>query len=213
MTLGHTAVTRLRRAGLTLLGLVLAAGLGFAWFLHLTAARPALPSQADGIVVLTGGPERIEAGLRLLAAGRAAHLLISGVGRGPELGEFTARANLDPALLAARVTLGRMATSTRTNAEETQPWARDKAIHSLIVVTAAYHMPRALVELRRAMPEIALYPAPVAPQQGLALAPSARRLVGEYVKWVLAQLGLSRYGRIPTSIPGAARWIMNGSDV
>ncbi|MSP04838.1 MAG: YdcF family protein [Acetobacteraceae bacterium] len=210
MKLGPIAALRLRRAGETVLAFFLAAGLGFVWFLHLAAARPVLPSQADGIVVLTGGPERIEAGLQLLAAGRATQLLISGVGRGPKLAEFTARAGLDPVLLGARIMLGRMATSTRTNAEETRHWAQDKTIRSLVVVTADYHMPRALVELGRAMPDITLHPAPVTLQQGLAHAPSWRRLAGEYVKWVLAQLGLSRYGRTPPPVSGDAPSITNG---
>ena len=36
-------------------------------------------------------------------------------------------------------------------------------MHSLIVVTAGYHMPRALAELRRALPDVTLYPVPVQP--------------------------------------------------
>ncbi|MSO91055.1 MAG: YdcF family protein [Acetobacteraceae bacterium] len=198
-----------RAAALTVLPLT-ATSLGFTWFLHMTAARPALPHHADGIVVLTGGPDRIEAGLRLLADDRAAQLLISGVGRGPEFSGLAHRAGLDPDPLAGRVTLGRFATSTRTNAEETAYWAHDKNIHSLIVVTAAYHMPRAMVELRRALPDIDLYPAPVPPQHDTTFAPSWRRLAGEYVKWVLAQLGLSRYGRVRPPSTGAAISTPNG---
>ena len=38
-----------------------------------------LVAQADGIVVLTGGKSRINEGVRLLAAGKAKRLLISGV--------------------------------------------------------------------------------------------------------------------------------------
>ena len=38
--------------------------------------------QSDGIVVITGGQQRLDAGLTLLATGAASKLLISGVGAG-----------------------------------------------------------------------------------------------------------------------------------
>ncbi len=65
---------------------------------------------------------------------------------------------MDPVPLAAHVTLGRSATSTLGNAEETATWVRTHDIHSLIVVTADYHMPRALLEMEREMPGVTLYP-------------------------------------------------------
>lgn len=174
--------------------LVMAYGLGFVWFLRLTDATPELPAQADAIVALTGGPERIETSLRLLLAGRAKTLLVSGLGSGATLPELARRAGLDPASLIGRVDLGRRATTTRTNAVETADWAAGRDIHSLILVTAAYHMPRALAEMVRAMPGIVIYPAPVPPGRGNARAPSWRLLVEEYTKWLVATAGLSGLG-------------------
>ena len=58
----------------------LAWALGFAWF----ALLPPLPAPAqktDAIVVLTGGPGRIDRALERLEAGDAKRLLISGVAR------------------------------------------------------------------------------------------------------------------------------------
>ena len=49
------------------------------------------------------------------------------------------------------------------NAEETASWARENGIHSLIVVTAGYHMPRAITELTRALPDVALHPSRLPP--------------------------------------------------
>ncbi len=186
------------------LGLVLAYAIGFAWFLRQAAAMPDLPGQADAIVVLTGGPDRIEAGLRLLVAGRAPRLLISGLGGGATLAEPARRAGLDPAVLAGRVTLGRRATTTRTNAEETAQFVADHDLHSLILVTAGYHMPRALLELGRAVPGVSLYPAPVPPREGRG--PSWRLLMEEYSKWLLALAGASRYGPVhaPARPPGTS---------
>jgi uncharacterized SAM-binding protein YcdF (DUF218 family) len=110
---------------------------------------------------------------------------------------------VDPAL-RSRVTLGRSATTTRGNAAETAEWAHANALASLIVVTAGYHMPRALAELSRAMPGLTLYPAPVLPpamrQPGLT---ELRLLAGEYSKWLAAEAGLSALGaRDERPVPG-----------
>jgi len=178
--------------------LAAAYGLGFAWFLRLTHDIPPLPARADAIVVLTGGPERIEAGLHLLLDGHGAKLLISGLGGGATLAELARRAGIDPAPLAGKVELGRKATTTHTNAMETAQWVRQQGIQTLIVVTASYHMPRALLELGRAMPDIVLTAAPVfapsippAAGQGHPRAPSWRLWVEEYTKWLVASLRLS----------------------
>ncbi len=41
---------------------------------------------------------------------------------------------------------------------ETRRWVRERGFKSLIVVTSNYHMPRAIVELSHAMPDITLIP-------------------------------------------------------
>ena len=135
---------------------------GFAWFEQQSWQRRRPPAQADGILALTGGADRIETALHLLADGAAPVLMISGVGR-VDLAELAARAQVDAAPLAGRVTLGHMATSTLGNAAEVAPWANANHVRSLIVVTAGYHMPRALLELRRTLPEAILHPVPVLP--------------------------------------------------
>jgi uncharacterized SAM-binding protein YcdF (DUF218 family) len=160
--------------------------LGFAWFLATALREPAPPPRADGIVVLTGGAGRIETALRLLAAGQGRLLLVTGAGGGA--GEFAGlahRAGVDGGL-AARTTLGRAALDTHGNALETAAWARGNGLHSLIVVTAGYHMPRALAELSRALPEVTLHPCPVL-SPILRHGPDAaalRLLAGEYTKYL-----------------------------
>jgi uncharacterized SAM-binding protein YcdF (DUF218 family) len=185
------------RAVLWLLGLVLAAGglwgMGFSAFDHGARQRADAPAQADAIVALTGGANRIDTALSLLAEGRAPLLLISGVGRGADLAELEHHIRLS-ADQAARVTLGRAATSTLGNAEETGAWARAHGVHSLIVVTAGYHMPRALLEIGRALPGIALYPVPVQPpalRKGTEMA-TVRMLANEYDKYLAVRFGLTR---------------------
>ncbi len=195
MASAASLISRSRRAasmfGVLLGAAMLALGGGFAWFVAVVhRPGPPLPP-ADGIVALTGGADRIETALHLFAAGRAPLLLVSGVARGAGLSGLTRRADLDPAPLAARVTLGRDATSTLGNAEETAAWARTHNIHSLIVVTAGYHMPRALLEMERTMPGVTLYPAPVQPP-GMHRVSTLRLLASEYLKLLAAAVGMSR---------------------
>lgn len=191
--------TRRRRGWKALAaGLLAAAAVwsgGFVWFIRV-AERPAdLPPVADGVVALTGGAERVEAALRLLADDRAGNLLISGIGGAVDLAALAHRAGVDPVPLVHRVTLGRSATSTRGNAQETAAWASAHHIGTLIVVTAFYHMPRAMTELRRTLPNVRLYAYPVLSPGAI----SATRLVGlrllaeEYSKYLLAAAGLSAW--------------------
>ncbi len=184
----------MRRALLLLLALVLPLGLGFLGFLHAASAGPVDPAQhTQGIAVLTGGAERVATGLRLLRQGHGDWLLVSGVYPDAMLEELDGAEALGP--LAQRVTLGRRAASTRGNAREVASWAQAHRLHSVRVVTAGYHMPRALVELRRAAPELVLLPWPVTPprlrEAGAAWRPRTwRLLLGEYAKLLAAWSGL-----------------------
>lgn len=165
--------------------------LGFVWFVQEARSPTVAPPHADGIVVLTGGADRVAAGLRLLQAGAADRLLISGVGRAAEFPELAHRAGVDRGL-APRVMLGRMAGDTRGNASETSEWVAEHHIKSLIVVTAGYHMPRALAELRQRLPDITLIPVRVQPpgMRDFTAPTSWRLLAGEYTKFLAAETGL-----------------------
>jgi uncharacterized SAM-binding protein YcdF (DUF218 family) len=177
--------------GLLAGGGLIAGAAGFAWFVAV-ASRPAPPPpRADGIVALTGGADRVETALRLLAEGQGGKLLLSGIGGNAELATLARLAGLDPLPLASQVTLGRAATTTRGNAEETAAWARENAIRSVIVVTAAYHMPRALAEIGRAAPALTLYPVPVTPRALQGQATRLRLMAEEYVKFLAASLDLT----------------------
>jgi len=169
------------------------------------AAPPADPAlRAEGIAVLTGGADRVETGLRLLLADAEARLIVSGAHRDASLQDLLRGAGLPPeaaGLVAGRATLGRAAATTRGNAAEIAAWARREGIGSIRVVTAGYHMPRALLELRRALPAESttaalLLPHPVVPAslRGPAGPRAWRLLLGEYAKLVGAWLGLSRPG-------------------
>jgi uncharacterized SAM-binding protein YcdF (DUF218 family) len=179
---------------------------GFGWFLRLAATTPADPDRAtDGIAVLTGGAERVETGLRLLRQGKAGRLLVSGVHRDVTLADLARLGGEEMEGLAGRVTLGRAATSTRGNAREIAEWAKAEGLTSIRIVTAGYHMPRALLELRRALPQVALVAHPVVPARLRDRDAGTRLrtwslLAGEYLKLLAAEVGLTRPGA-PTPDP------------
>lgn len=149
------------------------------------------PPKADGIVALTGGDERVTEAIRLLAAGNGKRLLISGVHPRTTKGALI-RLNPDSArLFQCCIDLDRKARDTSGNADETRAWAERQGFRSLIVVTSSYHMPRSLVELRRALHEATLIPHPVAPRkfhisQWWAYPGTLRLVVSEYVKFLPA---------------------------
>jgi uncharacterized SAM-binding protein YcdF (DUF218 family) len=165
---------------------------GFLWFMQSTRRSPEPPPHTDGIVALTGGGGRVELALHLLASGQADKLLVSGIGARTDLAVLGRLAGIDTAPLSDRITLGRYAASTHGNGVETAAWAEQNRIASLIVVTAAYHMPRALTELQQALPQVRFFPLPVQPVTGTAdRAPGWRLEAEEYTKYLLAVSRLS----------------------
>ena len=165
--------------------LVLAGG-----FVQFIAALPKAASgaaQADAVVVLTGGRDRIGEALRLLEEGRGARLLISGVNRDVSREALAASFATTTTRFDCCVDLGFEARSTFGNAAETAEWAGDNGYGSLIVVTSNYHMPRSLHVLKAAMPDVTLTAWPVAQpgEGGWRTLAVARLLVSEYAKYVV----------------------------
>lgn len=124
--------------------------LGFAWF----ALLPPLPAPAqktDAIVVLTGGPGRIDRALERLEAGDAKRLLISGVAREVKPRELAAEYKRPQALFDCCVALGFEAEDTRSNATEVATWVARRNYRTVRLVTTDWHMRRARYEIARAV--------------------------------------------------------------
>ena len=169
-------------------------GMGFLWFLHLVERAEEMPARnADGIVALTGGPFRINDALDLLAAGRGKRLLISGVNPLTRPGEISRLVPEHQRWFTCCVDIDHSATNTIGNAIETRRWAKARDFRSLIVVTANFHMPRALTELQHELPEVALVPYPVVSDKVRVDAwwenpETARLLFLEYLKYIVAKV-------------------------
>lgn len=200
MIVRRGAGTRQRRAARWRHVLLLCALLAAAWTIGLLWFAAALPNavadptrRTDAIVVLTGGSDRVHRGIELLAEARAAKLFISGVYRGVDVQELLRVSQSSPANLACCIVLGYEADSTRGNATETAEWMRTEGLTSLRLVTAAYHMPRSLLEFRRVMPDIEIVPHPVFPANFKRAdwwrwPGSAALIASEYSKYLLAVL-------------------------
>lgn len=199
------------RSGKTGFFIGLTAALGFAGVLtglggflsfivliaHTSASPASNPPEAspapDAIVVLTGGDARLETGMDLLAGKRGRRLLISGVNADIDRSEIR---KLIAAPVIAHfdccVDLDKSAANTIGNAIETARWADEHQYSRILVVTANYHMPRALAEMNWAAPQIQWIPHAVNPED-MHLADwwrwpgSARLLFSEYVKYLAMQ--------------------------
>lgn len=150
---------------------------------------PTLTAPSDGIVVLTGGKYRLEKAVALLAQGKGKRLLISGVYASLDKhsvlnavgGSATKLENLVDIDYAARETVG--------NAVETARWVRAHNYRRIILVTNNYHVPRSLLELRRADAAIEVIAYPVVNSDltngAWMLRPdTVRVLFAEYLKYL-----------------------------
>lgn len=154
-----------------------------------TPAPP--PAPADGIVALTGpSTARIAAGMKLLEDGRGQRMLVSGVNREASREDIRGVAKAPGRIYDCCVDLGFQAANTVGNGRETAEWARTHHFRNLIVVTADYHMPRAILELHGSLPEASLTPYPVATDEVDAkhwwrTMSGAKRMVLEYCKYMV----------------------------
>lgn len=160
---------------------------------------PASSQKAEGIVVLTGGEQRISEAVKLLAAGRGRRLLISGVNRRTSRAKLRRLTRQGRQLFDCCIDIGYEALNTSGNANETRDWAQRWGFSSLIIVTSSYHMPRSLVELGRVLPGARLIAYPVVSHKFHATSwwsqpHTARLLMSEYLKFLpsAARFGASR---------------------
>lgn len=146
---------------------------------------------AEGVTALTGASNaRIVAGVRLSTAMKLP-LLISGVHIDTSSADIADIAGVKETEIQCCVTLGRAAATTEGNGAEVAEWARRHRMTRIIVVTSEYHMDRAMIELRRAMPEGVFIPhavesTRVPPRDWYRDGPTAKRLFEEWMKYRVA---------------------------
>lgn len=197
-------MTSLQRLGRFLFTALLSLIAAFAIWLvlftnNIARQEPQSVGAADAIIVLTGGADRIQDGLLLLEANRGRRLLISGVHRIVTREEMRKRWPGHDHAFSCCVDLDFRALNTFENAREGAIWMRRHGFSSAVLVTASYHMPRALLEFQTVLPGARIVPAPVIPdpkrlEQWWFDATLARIIMLESIKYAAAWLRIAVIG-------------------
>jgi len=172
------------------------------------------PPVSDGVVALTGASDaRIEAAMQLLENGKARRMLVSGVNPKASRADMRTVAQAQRRIYDCCVDLGYQATDTVGNARETAHWADAEGYNSLILVTSDFHMPRALLELKAAMPDAVITPYPIRTTDLDAhhwwrSRDGVRRMIFEYSKYVviLARTEITKLAPGRRHTPDAPGW-------
>lgn len=164
---------------------------GFMAFVYHAYNYPLNLDQTEGIVILTGGTDRLKTGLELLKQDKSENLFISGVHKNVGLDEINK--DID---LSGHITLGYLAESTLENAKETAQWVKKHKFDSLRLVTSFYHMPRSLLEFKTILPAVKIIPHPVISKRFKRAAwwqdtSILKVLLSEYHKYLLMSLRIS----------------------
>lgn len=171
------------------LAILLGGFIAFAQYVDRIQPPKVMPN-ADGIVVWTGkGGGRLEAGGALLQAKKGERLLISGVHTDNNSEEIAKITGLPENIAACCLDIDYAAKNTAGNARETAIWAMALDYDHIILVTSAYHMPRAEVEIATAAGRIRITPYPVEradARKWYKSAERSKRLLQEYSKLLLS---------------------------
>ncbi|MBI5588532.1 MAG: YdcF family protein [Deltaproteobacteria bacterium] len=107
--------------------------------------------RADAIVVLTGGKNRAEEGLKLLKSGSASIMVLSGVNRDADLDAIFLNRLTNAE--RANIILDKESTSTYQNAIEARGIMKKMGLTSMLLITSGYHIKRAEYIFSKIMPE------------------------------------------------------------
>lgn len=142
--------------------LLLLWGIGFCGFcFYAITLKYSADIPVEGVVVLTGGVDRIQtAGQKTSELGLNA-LLISGVNKSVSPDKILKQLSVPD---SCQITLGYWAENTAQNAVEVSNWVLKNDFHSVLLVTSFYHMPRAMFEILKHNKSLAIVPYPVFPK-------------------------------------------------
>ena len=115
-------------------------------------------SQVNGIVILTGGKDRIQTGMALFNQLHAKRILISGVDKIVNLAVIKDKQLKGYDHLYQFTDFGYGAVNTFSNALESAVWVRNHKFKTIGLVTNRFHMPRSLWLFQKTMPEILIFP-------------------------------------------------------
>lgn len=136
--------------------LALIVGVLFVDFVYKTFSLTQRQMHTDAIVVLTGGRGRVDEGIKLFRAGQGRLLLLVGVDPLVKKHELYRGPGSD------NVFIDKVSRNTVENAIYARELISRHKITSVKLITSRYHMKRATLIFRNALPpEVAIYPHPV----------------------------------------------------
>ena len=166
--------------------LLLIYAIGFVLFaVTLDDRAPLDASTTEAVVVLTGGPGRLERGIEVLGQGKARRLLLSGADPSVTKSDLMRLVPGRERFVRCCVDLDSAPVDTRTNAEDTRRWLDGKNYKSLRLVTNDWHMRRARYEFRQTLGKKYSVVPDAVPSE-----PSFLTLFGEYNKYVLRRIAV-----------------------
>lgn len=172
----------MRRALWAVLIAVLVYAAGFGLFVALLPKPFVGIPPVDGLVVFTGGSNRVASGLNVLREGFAGEVLISGVHPDVKMDELPGAGLLDETD-KQRVTLDYVADTTHRNVDQTLAWAKARNLKRIGVVTSTYHTLRSRLLFALRGDDVDVWMLPVQPADT-----GVRFLWREYNKLLVAPL-------------------------
>lgn len=140
------------------------AGYRFNSFIIEAAGASTYQPHADVIIVLTGGKGRVDEGLRMLRAGVADTLILSGVHEAAGV-DAIFLGGVEP-WLREKIILEKSSKNTYENAVEARRLVIEKGFKSVVLLTSWYHIKRAEYVFRTVMPNgLAISTCAVAPPE------------------------------------------------
>lgn len=172
---------------------------GFVWYSYQikNCANIKTPQKSDGIVVLTGGANRIQTAFSLMDKKLGERLLITGVNKRTSKKAIFNALNRDILTSNIKVDLDHLALDTIGNAKETAQWVEAHDYKKLIIVTSDFHLTRSLLEFKQAMPKIELIPYPAFMSTAKKSDQNLRSHLKEYSKLVASVLRIQLFEHLP----------------
>lgn len=129
-------------------------------FVYKTFSYRQSETKADAVVVLAGGKGRVDEGVRLYRARKGNWLFFIGVDPSVRKSDLYLPRRGDPP--PEGVILEKLSRNTLENAIYGRDVIMGKNVRSILLITSRYHMKRASILLRNALPkDVAIYPYPV----------------------------------------------------
>ena len=159
-----------------------------------------MSKKSSNIVILTGGTNRINDGLKIInkfekSSTFNSKILVSGTGKGFTKISLEKKLSFDfdLDLIKCCIELDSISTNTYSNAYETLKWAKKNNIKKFILITSNYHMPRAFLEFKNRMPNLKIFTYPITPNKHdvkmwLSSFQTFSLIFSEYCKYLIAKL-------------------------